>query len=603
MFKSLKDILNYIKLFQTYLGKRIYLVFIFSLLVALLEGFGILMLLPLLENLDSLGESEESNALSIAIFNFVNYLGLSDSTLSILILISVIFLFKGLFAFCAFAYNGMLMGRLLKGLKAQLFDSYSKMNFSYYTSKDSGHFTNLINEQPIRALNALQQLTIFGGQLINVIALMSLALIMAWEFGLMAVTAGMLMIYLFMALNNYVRNLSRMTANENSNLNNWIIQTLQSYKYLSATNQIKSLRKNVIHSIKKLTGFQVKTTIAAGFTQSVREPIAVIFIMLIIYIQIYIFNGTIEPIFVAIILFYRALTAALQVQSFFQGTYQYIGSMELINKEFKNLNLNRIEDGENDINELKKMITLQNISFSYDSSDDYQLKDISLNIPALSSVAFVGESGSGKSTILDVITLLNEPNLGNLIIDDLDSRSIKKESWRQMIGYVSQETIIFDATIGDNISMWSGDYKKNKEIESKIKEAAEKANILDFINNLPDGLDTNVGDRGVLLSGGQRQRLFIARELYKNPLVLILDEATSALDTSSERAIQQSIESLKGYITVIQVAHRLSTIKNVDLIYVLKNGKLIEKGTYKDLTKDQDSNFSKMIELQSLSDS
>lgn len=277
--------------------------------------------------------------------------------------------------------------------------------------------------------------------------------------------------------------------------------------------------------------------------------------------------------------------------------------MELINKEFKNLNLNRIEDGENDINELKKMITLQNISFSYDSSDDYQLKDISLNIPALSSVAFVGESGSGKSTILDVITLLNEPNLGNLIIDDLNSSSIKKESWRQMIGYVSQETIIFDATIGDNISMWSGDYKKNKEIESKIKEAAEKANILDFINNLPDGLDTNVGDRGVLLSGGQRQRLFIARELYKNPLVLILDEATSALDTSSERAIQQSIESLKGYITVIQVAHRLSTIKNVDLIYVLKNGKLIEKGTYKDLTKNQDSNFSKMIELQSLSDS
>ena len=184
------------------------------------------------------------------------------------------------------------------------------------------------------------------------------------------------------------------------------------------------MRKNVIHSIKKLTGFQVKTTIAAGFTQSVREPIAVIFIMLIIYIQIYIFNGKIEPIFVAIILFYRALTAALQVQSFFQGTYQYIGSMELINKEFKNLNLNRIEDGENDINELKKMITLQNISFSYDSSDDYQLKDISLNIPALSSVAFVGESGSGKSTILDVITLLNEPNLGNLIIDDLDSRSI-----------------------------------------------------------------------------------------------------------------------------------------------------------------------------------
>ena len=202
------------------------------------------------------------------------------------------------------------MGNLLKNLKSKLYDAYSKMNYQYYSSKNSGHFTSLINEQPSRAINALQQLSIFGGQLINVIFLMVLAIFIAFEFGLMAITIGLCILILFKSLNNYVRNLSRLTAKENSNLNNWIIQALQSHKYLSATSQVMSLEKSY-QSIRKLTGFQIKTTIAAGFTQSIREPLAVIFIMSIIFIQIYFFEGKVETILVAIILFYRALTAAL----------------------------------------------------------------------------------------------------------------------------------------------------------------------------------------------------------------------------------------------------------------------------------------------------
>ena len=226
-----------------------------------------------------------------------------------------------------------------------------------------------------------------------------------------------------------------------------------------------------------------------------------------------------------------------------------------------------------------------------------------MHINAKKSIAIVGESGSGKSTLVDLIALLHTPTNGKIFIDGTNGNDISKHSWRSQLGYVSQETIIFDDTIANNICMWSGDYTNDKNLFTKIRRAANQANILDFIDSLDDGFNSLVGDRGVLLSGGQRQRLFVARELFRNPNLLVLDEATSALDSESEKEIQKSIDNLKGEITVIVIAHRLSTIKNVDLIYVLKDGRIIESGSYSDLTKDDKSNFSRMIEFQSLTDS
>ena len=171
---------------------------------------------------------------------------------------------------------------------------------------------------------------------------------------------------------------------------------------------------------------------------------------------------------------------------------------------------------------------------------------------------------------------------------------------RNQIGYVSQDTLIFDDTISNNISMWGGDMSKDLKLRTRIENAAKKANILDFINSLPDGFNTKVGDRGVLLSGGQKQRIFIARELFRQPKILILDEATSSLDSESEKSIQESIESLKGEITVVIIAHRLSTIKNVDKIYLLENGKIVESGKYSELKNNINSKFSKLVNLQIL---
>jgi ABC-type multidrug transport system fused ATPase/permease subunit len=228
------------------------------------------------------------------------------------------------------------------------------------------------------------------------------------------------------------------------------------------------------------------------------------------------------------------------------------------------------------------------------------LHEVALSIPARSTVALVGPSGAGKSTLVDLLCLLLRPRSGQLLIDGVPAEELNVASWRRQIGYVSQETVVFDDTIANNICLWKGDVGGDPELFEHIREAARRAHIDDFVETLPDGYQTRVGDRGVRLSGGQRQRLFIARELFKNPQLLILDEATSALDSESERAIRASIDALRGRMTVVIIAHRLSTIRNVDRVYVLERGRVVEQGTYAELRNAEGSRFETMVELQSL---
>ena len=576
---------------------RMYLIYVLGIVASISEGIGILMLLPLLQSIDNGQTSNQfESAINDILYKLIDYLGFSDSIVSILLLISAAFIIKGIITFLALGLTAKLIGQLLKEIKVKLFSLYSKMNFSYFSSKNTGDLINLINEQPTKSLEAFKQLSLLGSHFINTIILMSLAFLMTFSFGLMALGLGLFLLVLFLRMNSYVQNLSRIAAEENGVLTKWLIQTLHGFKYLISTNQINSFKKYINNSISVLTSTQIKSGVAAAFTQSVREPIAVLFIMVIVYVQIFVFNLRLEPILVSIALFYRALNSTLAVQSAFQGTFQHIGSMELVHDEFINQMKNKSDDGSIHIDRFSKGILIENVDFKYANSKKGALNNISLHIPIKSSIAIVGESGAGKTTLVDLITLTNKPQTGRILIDNILSNELNKSTWRDKIGYVSQDTLIFDDTIGNNISMWKD--VENSEIE--LREAAKKANILEFIQSLPDGFNTLVGDRGILLSGGQKQRIFIARELYRKPDILILDEATSSLDSESEKSIQESIELLKGKITVIVIAHRLSTIKNVDMIYLLQKGKIIEKGTYKELKNNIKSRFSQLASLQVL---
>jgi ABC-type multidrug transport system fused ATPase/permease subunit len=258
------------------------------------------------------------------------------------------------------------------------------------------------------------------------------------------------------------------------------------------------------------------------------------------------------------------------------------------------------ESGPRRLPALSEGIAFDDVCFAYDEDEGDVLHDINIEIPVNQTVALVGESGAGKSTLVDMLTLMLRPRSGEIFIDGVPGTEIDLASWRSQIGYVSQETVVFDDTIANNIHLWEGDIGDDSALRERVVDAAKRAHAHHFIQDLPDGYDTVVGDRGVRLSGGQRQRLFVARELFKHPNLLILDEATSDLDTASEQHIQSSIDALQGEVTVVIIAHRLSTVKNADRVYVLDEGRVVEEGPYHELRMRENGQFREMVEMQSL---
>ncbi|CAK9815049.1 ATP-binding cassette sub-family B member 10, mitochondrial [Anthophora plagiata] len=239
-------------------------------------------------------------------------------------------------------------------------------------------------------------------------------------------------------------------------------------------------------------------------------------------------------------------------------------------------------------------IEFQNVSFAYPTRENtWILKNFSLKIPKCMVIAIVGSSGSGKSTIASLLLRFYDPNLGSILLDNHDLRSLDPAWVKSQISIVPQEPILFSGSIRDNILYGVGNSTKYN-----VDEVATSAYVLEFTKNMPDGLDTVVGERGITLSGGQRQRVAIARALIKDPRILILDEATSALDAESEHYIQEALGKAVQGRTVLTIAHRLSTIKNADKIVVLKQGQIAEIGTYKELMSLKESYFNKLIQHQ-----
>ncbi len=236
-------------------------------------------------------------------------------------------------------------------------------------------------------------------------------------------------------------------------------------------------------------------------------------------------------------------------------------------------------------------IEFNNISFKYE--DDYVLKNFSLTIPKGKTVALVGQSGSGKSTIANLITRFYDVNKGAILIDGTDIRDLTTASLRQQLGIVTQEAILFNDTIKNNLKLGN-----EKATEAQVIEALKIANAWEFVEKLPEGIHTNIGDAGNKLSGGQKQRLSIARAVLKSPPIMILDEATSALDTESERLVQVALENMMKNRTSIVIAHRLSTIQNADEIVVLSKGEIAEQGKHKELIA-HNGIYKKLVEMQS----
>ncbi len=241
---------------------------------------------------------------------------------------------------------------------------------------------------------------------------------------------------------------------------------------------------------------------------------------------------------------------------------------------------------------LKQDIRLENVCFSYPGHSDLILNNISLTIPKGTTLALVGSSGAGKSTLADLVPRFYDVTAGAILLDGVDLRQFDLRSLRQHMGIVSQDTFLFNDTVRANIA-----YTRRDATDEEIILAAKRANAYEFIERLPEGLATRIGDRGVMLSGGQRQRLAIARALLQNPEILILDEATSALDTVSERLVQSAIDELSHERTSIVIAHRLSTIQKANQIAVMERGQVVELGTHQELLA-KNGHYTRLYRMQ-----
>ena len=326
----------------------------------------------------------------------------------------------------------------------------------------------------------------------------------------------------------------------------------------------------------------MRVAIRQSSAHPVSEFLGTLMIVIVLWFGGYlIFSGN-SPIDASAFIYYLTIlyTTLQPVKDLSKAGYTIqkgMASMERINKilDAEN-NIKEVEDAKV-IDGLHESIELKHVSFSYNSRREI-LTDINLKIPKGSTIALVGQSGSGKSTLVDLIPRYHDVCDGEILIDGVDIRQMAIQSLRSIIGNVNQEAILFNDTIYNNIA-----FGVEHATMEQVEQAARIANAHDFIMEMEQGYQTNIGDRGGRLSGGQRQRISIARAILKNPPILILDEATSALDTESEKLVQDALERLMKSRTTIAIAHRLSTIKNADLIYVLHEGKIVEQGTHEKL--------------------
>jgi ABC-type multidrug transport system fused ATPase/permease subunit len=297
------------------------------------------------------------------------------------------------------------------------------------------------------------------------------------------------------------------------------------------------------------------------------------------------FNDVIPIISLYVFAGYRLMPALHQIYSSI-SQLTFIGpSLDKICNEFKDLKKFKLIKNQ-ELLSFNKKITLKNIDYNYPNSSRRVLSDISLSILSKTTVGLVGTTGSGKTTVVDIILGLLEPQKGTLEVDEKVINKHNIRAWQRSIGYVPQHIYISDDTIATNIAFGVNPKDINQEA---VEKASKIANLHEFVmNELPEKYHTSIGERGVRLSGGQRQRIGIARALYHEPKVLILDEATSALDNLTEKAVMDAIHNLGNNITIILIAHRLSTVKNCDTIFLLNKGQLVNKGTFDELIKDND---------------
>ena len=571
--------------------RRYTLVYMLLIMIcaAFFETLGVTLFLPVIE------EGNPNSPIGRYIKLFFSIINLDCSLKNILILMVVCMFVRTLFIILQNIYLAKVTTDFSVDLRVDSMRKLFESDYLYCISKDAGIVTNYLTLELNKLASTLKP---YVNVLLGIIFSVFYTLIpLVFEPFIVAllIIIGTPIAYLISKANHITKRYSTLQTEHSGWLQSVVIQIVHYYKYLKSTSSYRNIiqkfdRECIVLGRYEFYQNTLNTVVAEGFL-----PIVVLFVASFLYFQVSVNSTNISQTIFLMLLLYRAISQIVGIQTNYRKFLTSVGSINIFKSMDREFYENIEKSGpNNDAVDFRQPIVFRDVSFKYPNSD-YVLRNISFDISPRSTVGFVGPSGAGKSSLVTLLTGVLRPSEGEIFLGKSPYADLSLEKLRQGIGYVTQESVIFNDTVGNNITLWEKNETKNSD---RVKDSAREANINDFIEDLPLGYQTILGDNGIKVSGGQRQRICIARELYKDAKVLIFDEATSSLDSETEIKIQNNIDQLRGTKTVILIAHRLSTVKNCDIIFLIKDGKIVENGNYDDLYR-KNGLFRDMVKLQS----
>ena len=609
MKEFIKVLRRYVPPYKRFIALNI----VFNILSAFMNIFSFAALIPLLQILFQTGETEAAtqwmawdwNNVKDVVGNNMNYgvtwlvarYGQIATLLFIgLFLISTTAIKTGMYFLSSAVVIPMRTG-IIRDIRNDLYRKVTKLPMGFFTQERKGDIIARITGDVGQVENSIMtSLDMMFKQPILIISYFTAMLVISWELTLFTIIFVPVMGTIMGRIGKKLKAKSLKAQQLWSNAMSVTEETLGGLRIIKAFCAEEKMNQR----FEDINEQQRQATISVGMRQALAHPLSEFLGTMMIVIVMW-FGGYLVltrmtlsgPTFVYYMVILYSIIQPLK--DFSKAGYAIpvgLASMERIDKILKAENPIKEVAEPKHLASFEHEIELRNVSFKYD--ERWILRNINLTIKKGQTIALVGQSGGGKSTLLDLIPRFYDVQEGEILIDGINIKELGIRDLRQLIGNVNQEAILFNDSFRNNIT-----FGVENASQEQLDQAARIANAYDFISESEDGFDTNIGDRGSRLSGGQRQRVSIARAILKNPPILILDEATSALDTESERLVQDALEKLMKTRTTIAVAHRLSTIKNADCIYVIHEGQIVEQGTHNDLI-DKDGYYKKLHDMQQI---
>jgi ATP-binding cassette subfamily B protein len=483
---------------------------------------------------------------------------------------------------------------VVRGLFNDILTKFFGARWQFFSGEDNGRMLNTMHKELDVVGDSLGTLATLLAIFVQICIYLLVPIVLDAELTITAIGLSLIMAVPFLMLNKLGYRLGKQNTDTANNVMGILSELLQAAKLIIGFGRQKEVIKRQLKAFDEHRFATLRSQILTTAIPKFFQPLAMLAVIIAISnsLRHNIELSKLAAIMWSLLAAIPAMTTLLQSKiaiSNFMPSYDQLLLLRYRAAKFEEVEGNLI------FNKISESIKLKALSFNYPDRSR-TLINVDLEIKKGHMTALVGESGSGKSTISDLILGLQIPETGHVLIDGISLSEFKQNTFRERIGYVPQDSMLFHTTIRENL-LWSYDKAK----ENDLWVALKLANAENFVRELPDGIDTIVGDRGVRLSGGQRQRIALARALLRKPELLILDEATSALDSESEKLIQQSIELIAEQTTILIIAHRLSTIAKADQVYVLNKGAIVESGAFSILSKTKGSILNKMLQNQQTS--